>query len=81
MAPSLGHGTVPRIARSLWALVAVVGVVWAVWSSVKHVMFLDFSTLDFGNLGAAIDAAALGRSPVSPRARSCPPSSRSWRLP
>ena len=57
--PSLGHGTVPRIARSLWALVAVVGVVWAVWSSVKHVMFLDFSTLDFGNLGAAIDAAAL----------------------
>ena len=45
--PSLGHGTVPRIARSLWALVAVVGVVWAVWSSVKHVMFLDFTTFDF----------------------------------
>lgn len=57
--PSLGHGTVPRIARSLWALVAVVGVVWAVWSSVKHVMFLDFTTFDFGNLSAALDAAAL----------------------
>jgi hypothetical protein len=66
--PTLGEGTVPRIARAVWAFVAVGGVVWAVWSAAKHVLFLGMGATAGLNSGggmsatlttAAVDSAAL----------------------
>ena len=59
LAPSLGHGVVPRLARAAWALVAVAGVAWAAWSGAKHVLFLGVGAPDFARDAAAVNAAAL----------------------
>jgi len=62
--PTLGEGTVPRIARAVWALVAVGGVVWAAGSAAKHVLFLGMGAglthgLSVNLTTAAVDSAAL----------------------